>query len=1706
MPQETNLNITPYNDDFDPKDNYHRVLFKPSTPVQAREVNNLQSILQDQIEKFGSHIFKEGSIVIPGNIDYDNNLQVVELQNSYNGISVSTYIPLLVGKTIIGKTSGIRAKIILVRTQNESLRGNASLYLKYIGSDSTNGTAELFADGEEITLETSVNVTISTGETVVFTAGETFAATIASNCNSVASAVTVSDGVYFIRGNFVNVYRQTLLLSQYTNTPSYKVGFFVEETIINSFNKIELLDNANGSPNYTAPGADRLSIQLILTKYGVNEDKPSNFVQLLEIKNGNLIDTQEVSSYNILEQEFAKRTFDESGNYYINPPVVSISESLNNLLGNNGIYNSSDVTYSGNTPRDELGIYHISPVKAYVQGYESKTISPTFIDFPKPRTTKLLEKQELVYYTGSSLTLNRVYGSPSIGISTNYTISLRDSRIGNNQTVAAGKEIGLARVYDFALESGSYSTTNPNLNEWDISLFDVQGYTEITLNQNLDSNTLYNIPCQVLGKSSGATGFLRYDSRNSGITTIYDIRGTFSVGEKLAFNGIENTRVSTAVTSYSLNDVKSLYGVVGTAYTFTADVKQYSNLQIGQVNISAVDSGSGISTVTRTSDTFIGNVNVGNIVAFSTPGLTTSTFAKVTKVNSKTLTIVGVSSVTGICDGKLPTTTINPSDFTILSSQFTKSQDNTLYTKIPKDKVSNVNLSNSSLVIRKQFNVTISANAVGPISADSDETFLPFDEERYVLIREDGTTEALSPDKFTYGNGSSTLSIGGLGSNTNAKLIATLRKVNISEKVKYKNRINIVTFDKSKYSASGIGTTTLNDGLSYGNYPYGSRVQDNDICLLTPDVTKIYGVFESSTVNSAALPKLTLSSINGQTNKTGDLLVGEKFIGTNSKAVGILVRTVNDLSINFVYLNSANFIVNESITFQETGVTATISASENGDSDITSHFSFDSGQKSTIYDYSKISRNPNIKEPNKRLTVIFESANYLNSDVGDIVTSNSYRNFDYCELGNVNGISLADIIDVRPRVSQYNITENSRSPFEFLGRDFSNNSSNPKNILASDESINLDYSFYLPRYDKLFLTKNSQIQLVVGVPAELPQPPNSIDNALEIASIYLPAYLCNTDDINIQLVSHKRYRMEDIKKLEDRISNLEYYTSLTLLETDTANLFIPDTSGLNRFKSGFFVDNFNSSTTQQKDTIIKNSIDIDNGELRPSHYTTEIDLIIASNSIVGIGTVADTLVDLKYSNDLIGSNVKKTGELLTLDYDEVVEIVQPYSTRVDNVASYRNNTFSGTIILYPSSDVWVDQVTVSTKNVTVASNYTPSPQQLSSLGLDQQSGFNPVLWDSVSKIWSSGNSLLSSQVIPYLRSRNVEFTAKRMKTLTRLYPYFDGRSFDKFIVPKLIEISMISGTFSPGEVIVGTNSNTDVKIKFRCAASNHKYGPYNSPTVTYKQNPYSSDKTIPEFYSSTTTILNVDTYSLANMVQGDFGGYIDSGMTLKGQTSGAEARINPIIKLVTDSSGDLIGCFFIPNRNINQNPSFESGTRVFRLTNSPTNSLIDGAATTFSEEKYYSSGRLNSIEQNIVRNEPPQTPPPPITPIYYPPVAANTPATPVYYTPPVSTPPPVSAPPSVPRVSTPPPVAVIASPPPPPAAQVPNPWSSGDIDIRSSKITASAEGQRLVDSINAKNGTSFTVDQLRNKAGIKNINSVSDLNQLNDAARALAGR
>ena len=157
MSQETNLNVSPYFDDFDANNDYYRVLFKPGYPIQARELTTLQSILQNQIEKFGQFNFKEGAKVIPGNTAYNALYYAVELQNTYQGVPVSAYASQLVGAKITGQTSGVTAVVDKVLLPQDSERGNLTLYINYIASDSKNNSSQTFSDGELLVSNTTIN-------------------------------------------------------------------------------------------------------------------------------------------------------------------------------------------------------------------------------------------------------------------------------------------------------------------------------------------------------------------------------------------------------------------------------------------------------------------------------------------------------------------------------------------------------------------------------------------------------------------------------------------------------------------------------------------------------------------------------------------------------------------------------------------------------------------------------------------------------------------------------------------------------------------------------------------------------------------------------------------------------------------------------------------------------------------------------------------------------------------------------------------------------------------------------------------------------------------------------------------------------------------------------------------------------------------------------------------------------------------------------------------------------------------------------------------------------------------------------------------------------------------------------------------------------------------------------------------------------------
>ena len=130
---------------------------------------------------------------------------------------------------------------------------------------------------------------------------------------------------------------------------------------------------------------------------------------------------------------------------------------------------------------------------------------------------------------------------------------------------------------------------------------------------------------------------------------------------------------------------------------------------------------------------------------------------------------------------------------------------------MPKQFISDVDLISSNIVIRKTFTVNIATNKLSSVvTAGSNETFLPFDEERYALIRSDGETEELTEDRFSITNGGTELQINNLGTNdTGATLFATLRKSSLKEKMKRQNRVNTLIVDKSINSGAGTGSTTL---------------------------------------------------------------------------------------------------------------------------------------------------------------------------------------------------------------------------------------------------------------------------------------------------------------------------------------------------------------------------------------------------------------------------------------------------------------------------------------------------------------------------------------------------------------------------------------------------------------------------------------------------------------------------------------------------------------------------------------------------------------------------------------------------------------------------------------------------------------------------------------------------------------------------------
>ena len=521
---------------------------------------------------------------------------------------------------------------------------------------------------------------------------------------------------------------------------------------------------------------------------------------------------------------------------------------------------------------------------------------------------------------------------------------------------------------------------------------------------------------------------------------------------------------------------------------------------------------------------------------------------------------------------------------------------------------------------------------------------------------------------------------------------------------------------------------------------------------------------------------------------------------------------------------------------------------------------------------------------------------------------------------------------------------------------------------------------------------------------------------MEIAEIDLPPYLYNpVTEPQIRLRDNRRFTMRDIGALEKRIENLETLTSLSALELDTKAFQVKDADGLNRFKTGFVVNDFKDRSFINFDVEGGSSCDVDvvNKELISAVDFWSMNPELALDTGIDISSA-----DINSNLQLLDPNCQKTGDLITLKYSEVDWIENPHATDAVNVNPFNVLVFSGNVKLDPPSDNWSRTIyinnnrTESTGARWVESSNIVSNREIgrrhthhnseerkgdmiirrrgsitTSTRRVERAFTNTLVGPSEERDYVESTKV-SSKADPFMRSRNVFFSTSGLKPFTKHYHFLDSGIPD--IVPKLIEITMSSGTFSVFEDVKVEVNGTQIGL-IRSQSPNHKFGDEARPEVgaglgspsllveTYQVDPYDRTRPAPSAtYSATSKLFNVDCIGLANLEK--YFGYVVKGAKLTGASSGAVATVDNI-DLNTDNWGDLLGTFFFRNANTTPKPPvvFNSGTLTFRITTSKENVIIpftgDAPLASTATGTFLGTGTIiTQTNNNVLVRNPPRPP------------------------------------------------------------------------------------------------------------------------------------
>lgn len=1315
MALQTDLNVFPYYDDYDPEKNFYRVLFRPGVAVQARELNQLQTILQNQIEKFGDNIFKRGTIIEGCNIVRHSALPFVKIKDTetdgtqiavsaFEGMSVrnsanvtghivttaagfesrapdlntlfvkynssgadsntstftagetlTVYSPLfpifktrvINGSSLVSNTdaavfvsalavqnstggatfpggawspghviqNGV-ANLVIIEANTTANAEALVLKVRPLAADLADGTANTakwrFGAGETIRNANTANtanvvsiigagasgsiVTDALGKvtsvavtgqgtgyyvephvTVMKQTTSSLSATEIADLDitalnfmaavTVANAavtpigtgygVTVDEGTIYQKGFFSRVSTQLVVVNKYSNTDFNKsVGFYTEEDIIDSNEDTSLLDNATGTFNYAAPGADRLKLTPVLRVLEKEEaDANTEFLPIIEFADGRPYRQNQSTVYNVIGDEIAKRTYEESGNYVLDQFIVSTRDSS---------------TFSETASVFKI---NVDPGKAYINGYRVETDHyRANVAKGVATATNAAAKIRLGY--GSFIRVKELGGNFSFNIGAK--IDLHDAAAtyvtsnAGNAITASGTKIGEARIRSVTLESGEPGSAGA---VYRLYLFD------IVMNS---------------GKNFGDIRSVYYGGTNKGIADIIIGASGAAVLEdasasSLLYNSVPAMK-SAGNISYTYRTVNESESANTTGFIelnlganeffpYTGDLTDSALrelLVIPKANYQASAAATG--TISIYSNTTVAGAGGTNFLNVFGPG----DFVKFANSTGGTTVIAQVAQVTGASSMILTANASATYSGGTATLYYPANVPISLTNKATR--YANVSVSNSQVM------TIFLANNIANTSGSSSSA--------NVMVVYNATRNNVSSAVKTSTRGVHTR----LVCSNNAGSVRGPWALGLSDAYRLRKvyQANGASVAKSFNANTGVlNSGTANAFIQIADNPFAN----GDSFVYADNTTTLTGLSDGGTYYAvyANSSGMALASTRGGANLT---------------------------------ITASGTSENHTITGQPIFFTGNTS----GVLDVTNDFYLDTNQKEDYLDTSYLYRKPRATSLTSNDVLLVQYDVFTGGDAS-VKTISSYpiddtlgfdalvasANVHTVEIPEVLGTSgtyydLRDQYDFRPRsantinlitdISSVAAGANAASiinPTEPTSAD--RFTAAEKFFPAPNTDLTANIEYYLGRSDRVVVDSNGEFIVRAGkngfIGEVAPEPQNSL--TLQILNIppypSLPQALSAdmakiidtkvanetfgrriknytvstvfsaTDRSRIQV---KAYKMSDIASLERRIRDLEYYVSFTLAEALAKARFIPSSLDAltDRFRFGFFVDPF----------------------------------------------------------------------------------------------------------------------------------------------------------------------------------------------------------------------------------------------------------------------------------------------------------------------------------------------------------------------------------------------------------------------------------------------------------------------------------------------------------------------------------------------------